>query len=546
MNEPGLTLPARIVSRVGFLAPIRHLVRPFRRGLATVFLLHRAEGIHDGVSGHRPEDVRAILLQLWRSGIRFVPLSRVVAAAHGRDNLEGDVVAFTMDDGYRDQAEVLAPIFIEHECPVTLFVITGLIDGRLWPWDAKVKWLVRHARGNLLRLSWGKVGLEFPIESSHERRQAARELLAIFAGLGPERLKERITALEIAAECRLPALPPPEYEPASWDQIRRLEDGGVSIAPHTVSHSIVSRLPADDASHELTESLARVKAETKSGLPFLAWPVGKTGHFGPRDMSLARAAGFSAALSAGGDYANIRAAAQDPNLAFSLDRTAMPISAGLAVRYGTGLEAAWQVMSRSTIGRSGFGRRSGKPAGSTWKVPIRLARDGVEEGLLRARLLTGRYEHLKRIDASLVRRLVFVCKGNVCRSPFAAAVSNKLGIQAVSCGLDVTRPSSPEQNAVKCGLMTGVDISGHTALSINCIRLHSDDCLVVAEPEQAQQLSQDVMRVGCQITLLGLWREPPVARIPDPYGRSLADFELAYSLIETAVHGLAKGLGRPS
>ena len=36
-------------------------------------------------------------------------------------------VAFTVDDGYFDFAEVAAPIFSHYDCPVTVFLVTGSI-----------------------------------------------------------------------------------------------------------------------------------------------------------------------------------------------------------------------------------------------------------------------------------------------------------------------------------------------------------------------------------------------------------------------------------
>ena len=49
--------------------------------------------------------------------------------------------------------------------------------------------------------------------------------------------------------------------------------------------------------------------------------------------------------------------------------------------------------------------------------------------------LIGGMRHFTRIDWSQVRRLVFVCKGNICRSAYAAARSQTLGYPATSFGL---------------------------------------------------------------------------------------------------------------
>ncbi|MGC1818407.1 MAG: hypothetical protein WA900_12230, partial [Casimicrobiaceae bacterium] len=46
--------------------------------------------------------------------------------------------------------------------------------------------------------------------------------------------------------------------------------------------------------------------------------------------------------------------------------------------------------------------------------------------------LTGRFTRYRSIDWPHVSRLVFICKGNICRSAFAAEKARMLGRHAVS------------------------------------------------------------------------------------------------------------------
>src|SRR5215469_15602974 len=48
----------------------------------------------------------------------------------------------------------------------------------------------------------------------------------------------------------------------------------------------------------------------------------------------------------------------------------------------------------------------------------------------------GAYRRLGALDWGTVTRLVFVCKGNICRSPYAAARAQQLAVEATSFGLD--------------------------------------------------------------------------------------------------------------
>ena len=64
---------------------------------------------------------------------------------------------------------------------------------------------------------------------------------------------------------------------------------------------------------------------------------------------------------------------------------------------------------------------------------------GTYRGLKRLALawlenLTGRYRQFKRIRWERVARVVFVCHGNVCRSPYAEGRAVNFGLPAASFG----------------------------------------------------------------------------------------------------------------
>ena len=50
-------------------------------------------------------------------------------------------VAFTIDDGYVEQATVAAPVFAEFDCPVTTFVTSGFLDRALWFWWDQIEYV---------------------------------------------------------------------------------------------------------------------------------------------------------------------------------------------------------------------------------------------------------------------------------------------------------------------------------------------------------------------------------------------------------------------
>jgi peptidoglycan/xylan/chitin deacetylase (PgdA/CDA1 family) len=70
-----------------------------------------------------------------RTHFKVVPLSNQVAGCNAANDL-GGTLSITLDDGYRDNFEVAAPILRRLNLPATFFVITGFMGTQtVAPWD---------------------------------------------------------------------------------------------------------------------------------------------------------------------------------------------------------------------------------------------------------------------------------------------------------------------------------------------------------------------------------------------------------------------------
>jgi len=153
--------------------------------------------------------------------------------------------------------------------------------------------------------------------------------------------------------------------------------------------------------------------------------------------------------------------------------------------------------------------------------------------------LFGIYSRYRRIDWATVERLVFVCKGNICRSAYAELVARSLGVESVSCGVDTTDGIPANNNAVRIAAKNGVDLSGHKTTKMQSLMPNKNDLFIVMEPWQAAQIKQE-FGDKCRCTLLGLWGTVVTPHIHDPYGKPDTYFINCFRYIEASVHEIAR------
>lgn len=89
-----------------------------------------------------------------------------------------------------------------------------------------------------------------------------------------------------------------ELRTMSWDELRRLEEHGIAVESHTVSHPHLPGLADDELEIELRASKRRLEEELGRPCRHLAYPFGDCDD---RVRAAARAAGYEAAFGLPGD-----------------------------------------------------------------------------------------------------------------------------------------------------------------------------------------------------------------------------------------------------
>lgn len=145
--------------------------------------------------------------------------------------------------------------------------------------------------------------------------------------------------------------------------------------------------------------------------------------------------------------------------------------------------------------------------------------------------------------------ILFICQGNIYRSPFAEAVLQRPGllrernISVSSAGFVGPGRPSPD-SAVAAAERRGVDLRSHRSRLMNTAALRWPTLVVVMDTRQRREVAAMAGRRPSEILVLGDLDPEPIRRrgIRDPWDGSEAVLESVYDRIERCVEELARVL----
>lgn len=206
----------------------RRWPQPARRG-AHVLLYHRvvdsaSDPLGLCVSPRHFADQMEVLCE----SRRLVALEELV------DQAEPGLVALTFDDGYNDNASIVAPLLAALKLPWTLFVSTGHVEhGAGYWWDDVVALLSADGRAPLLELDLPGGPRTWRVDTGVRRERARDRLLAALQGLDATSIDRALGELRAWAGATADQ---GGRGPMSVQQVQTLAGAGVSIGAHTRTH----------------------------------------------------------------------------------------------------------------------------------------------------------------------------------------------------------------------------------------------------------------------------------------------------------------------
>jgi protein-tyrosine phosphatase len=150
-------------------------------------------------------------------------------------------------------------------------------------------------------------------------------------------------------------------------------------------------------------------------------------------------------------------------------------------------------------------------------------------------------------------RVLFVCLGNICRSPTAEGVLRHLAaLEAPGLELEIDSAGTadyhigapPDPRSQRAALKRGIDISGLRARQVTQDDFQRFDLILAMDRENLRELEALQPR-GSRATLKLFLEYAPqlnVRDVPDPYYRDAAAFEEVLDLAAVASRGLLASL----
>jgi peptidoglycan/xylan/chitin deacetylase (PgdA/CDA1 family) len=285
-----------------YFSGMHHTMRPLFGGLGSILTFHRVVPARE--DAFQPNDIleveprflERLIQHLRRKGLDLVSLDEVWRRLVERD-YSRPFVAFTFDDGYRDNLEHAWPVLQRNEVPFALYLATSFPDrlGELW-WVALEQVIAKTDR---LVVEMNGAPHFIACGDTAGKRRAFEEVywwLRSFSNESELRSAARDICERYGVDLRVPCA----QLCMDWAEVAKLTDEPLcTIGAHTVNHVFLSKVSADVSRTEMKRSAEVIEAALGKKPEHFAYPYGDIRSAGQREYDVARDLGFKTAVTTG-------------------------------------------------------------------------------------------------------------------------------------------------------------------------------------------------------------------------------------------------------
>lgn len=209
--------------------------------------------------------------------------------------LPPNAIVITVDDGYRDAFDIALPLLNSFGFPATLFAVADFVDSKCWVWTDIARFILLSSKRSSLAAEFenglrivGKLG------QPKERIELADRLNSVLKQLRNAERAVHLKHISDRLEVDVPALPPQEYAPITWEQAQEMETHDFQIESHTMTHPILTGVDRFELDFELRRSKERLEKALGKTVKHFCYP---NGNFNERVKQLVEAVGYQSAVT---------------------------------------------------------------------------------------------------------------------------------------------------------------------------------------------------------------------------------------------------------
>lgn len=173
--------------------------------------------------------------------------------------------------------------------------------------------------------------------------------------------------------------------------------------------------------------------------------------------------------------------------------------------------------------------------------PLKYARRTLSRLGLRARQAWASLPGVRRRQAQQTRallerarRIVFLCWGNICRSPFAAEYARRVWpshIEVLSRGLHYQQGRVSPADAIEAARQCDIALGDHRSSLISAEEVDQSDVIICFDEMIRKVFLERYPQAAAKTVRFGTLRLEGPVTVADPFGGSLSDFSAAYAQI---------------
>lgn len=265
------------------------------RGKIPVLMYHRlCDGQDPYFPGVTPDTFRRQMYYL-KEHYHLITMDDLTVLWAERGVLPQKSVVVTFDDGHKSFREMAYPILTELKVPAIVYIATDAIDGAGFFQPDILSWSLKLTSASALEIRENGSALKFSLRTTEEKIQALRGISAVLKRVQNHRRNEIMQNL--SGQLRVDFSQLPADWMMTWSAVKEIHRGGIMIGAHTLSHPILSRISAEQAEHEITESKKRLEAALQAPVRHFAYPNGGAEDYSDIHKTQIAKAGFDTASS---------------------------------------------------------------------------------------------------------------------------------------------------------------------------------------------------------------------------------------------------------